>query len=125
MFKLSAWVGQLMHNAALFRTAAALGIAVVLAGCSSSPESIVGDDAALCRYSADAGNADTYAQCRNRLAGRHQIMAAAGASRIEGYALLNTPAPASNVADQCKASDAPKDCGAGDVTGAIKQKPAQ
>lgn len=117
------------HKAALFWTAAVLGGATALAGCSSSPESIVGDDAALCRFAADAGSADSVAQCRTRLAGRQQIMAAAGASRIEGYALLNTPAsntpaPATGVADQCKASDAPKNCGAGDITGTIKQPPA-
>jgi len=119
----------MMHKAALFWTAAALGAAAVLAGCSSSPDSIVGDDAALCRFAADAGSADSFAQCRTRLAGRQQIMAAAGASRIEGYALLNTPASnapaATGVADQCKASDAPKNCGAGDITGTIKPKPAQ
>lgn len=113
-----------MDKAALFRTVAILGVALALAGCGSS-SSIVADDAALCRFAADAGSTDSLAQCRSRLAGRQQIMAAAGASRIEGYALLNTPAPASNVADQCKASDAPKDCGAGDITGTIKPKPAQ
>ncbi|MBS0536809.1 MAG: hypothetical protein JSR72_22355 [Proteobacteria bacterium] len=115
--------GAMTYKAALFWTAAALGIAVALGGCSSSPESIIGDDAALCRFAADAGGADSYAQCRSRLAGRQQIMAAAGASRIEGYALLNTPAPATGVADQCKASDAPKNCGTGDITGTIKQTP--
>lgn len=114
-----------MHKAALFRTVAVLGIAAALAGCSSSAVSIAGDDAALCRYAAGTGSADSYAQCRSRLAGRQQIMAAAVASRVEGYALLNTPAPASNVADQCKASDAPKDCGSGDITGTIKQTPAK
>ncbi|MBS0248473.1 MAG: hypothetical protein JSR61_17795 [Proteobacteria bacterium] len=121
----------MMHKAALFWTAAVLGGATALAGCSSSPDSIVGDDAALCRFAADAadaGSADSFAQCRSRLAGRQQIMAAAGASRIEGYALLNTPtsnAPASatGVADQCKAGNAPKNCGAGDITGTIKQAP--
>jgi len=115
-----------VHKAGLFRTVAVLGIAAALAGCSASPESIVGDDAALCRYAADAGAADNYAQCTSRLAGRQQVMAAAGASRIEGYALLNTPptTPATGVADQCKASDAPKNCGAGDITGTIKRPPA-
>ena len=113
-----------MDKAVLFRTVAVLGVALALAGCGSS-SSIVADDAALCRFAADSGSADSYAQCRSRLAGQQQIMAAAGASRIEGYALLNTPAPASNVADQCKASDAPKDCGAGDITGTIKPAPAK
>ena len=83
-----------MDKAALFRTVAVLGAALALAGCGSG-SSIVADDAALCRFAAAPGSADSYAQCRNRLAGRQQIMAAAGASRIEGYALLNTPAPAS------------------------------
>jgi len=112
----------MMDKSALFRTAAVLGTALALAGCGSS-SSIVADDAALCRYAAGSGSADSYARCRNRLAGQQQVMAAAGASRIEGYALLNTPAPASDVADRCKASDAPKDCGAGDITGTIKPKP--
>jgi len=113
----------MIDKAALFWTAAVLGMAAALGGCSSSPESIVGDDAALCRFAADAGSADSDAQCRTRLAGRQQIMAAAGASRIEGYALLNTPAQATGVADQCKASDAAKNCGSGDITGTIKQTP--
>ena len=91
---------------------------MALVGCGSGA-SIVGDDAALCRYAANAGSTESYAPCRTRLAGRRQIMAAAGASRIEGYALLNTPA--TGVAGQCKASDAPKDCGARDITGTIKR----
>jgi hypothetical protein len=112
-----------MRSAAFFRMAAVVGAVAGLAGCSSSPEMIVSDDAALCRYAAEAGGAEPAASCRSRLAGQHRTRLAANAIRIEGYALLNTPAPPTELADQCKQADAPKECG--DVTGTIKRDPAK
>lgn len=110
-----------MQSAAFFRMAAVVVAVAGIAGCSARPETIVSDDAALCRYAAEAGSAESAAACRGRLASQHRIQIAANASRIEGYALLNTPAPPTAIADQCKQPDAPKECG--DVTGTIKRDP--
>lgn len=82
---------------------------------------IVIDDAALCAYAAEAGSAESAAACRSRLAGQQRTRVAANASRIEGYALLNTPAPPTELADQCKQANPPKACDSGDVTGTIKR----
>jgi hypothetical protein len=41
---------------------------------------------------------------------------------VHGYALLNTPARPHDLAERCKAPDAPKNC-AGDVTGTIPPQP--
>lgn len=79
-----------MFRGGLLGLAAVIATACALAGCSSGVESIVSDDAAFCRYAAEAGTS-TYDQCKSRLDGRHRQFAAASAVRIEGYALLNTP----------------------------------
>ena len=100
-------------------------VAFVLAGCASQPTSVAGDDEALCRYSSEAGDAKGLSRCRDRLDHQHRRAVAANAVRIDGYALLNTPAPSTGVAERCKGPDAPKDCDTGDVTGTIPAKPAR
>ena len=113
-----------MRRAALLRMAAVAGaIAGLTAGCSTSPDLIVSDDAALCAYASEAGSTETAAACRSRLAGQQRTRIAANASRIEGYALLNTPAPPTALADQCKQANPPRECDSGDVTGTIKRDP--
>jgi hypothetical protein len=103
---------------------AAVVCAVIgLAGCGTNPVTIASDDAALCRFAAEAGSAESAAACRGRLDNQHRGRIAANASRIEGYALLNTPAPPTAIADQCKQSSPPAECEAGDVTGTIKRDP--
>ncbi|HXD46548.1 MAG TPA: hypothetical protein VN655_15580 [Pseudolabrys sp.] len=110
-------------RAAAVAAASVIFIAVVLAGCSSQPVSIVGDDAALCDYSAQANGASSLARCRDRLDRRQRRLTAATATRIDGYALLNTPDQPPAVAGRCKTPDAPKDCDPGDVTGTIPAAP--
>jgi len=114
-----------MKSAVYLRTAAVIAAVTVLAGCGASPITIASDDAALCRYAAEAGSAESVDACRGRLVSQHRIRTAAAASRIEGYALLNTPAPPTAVADQCNKPGAPKECETGDVTGTIKRDPAK
>lgn len=98
--------------------------AIAVAGCSSQSTSIVGDDAALCQYSTDAGSGDDISRCRGRLDDQHRRLTAGNATRIDGYALLNTPEQQpSAVVDRCKTPNAPKDCGAGDITGTIPAGP--
>ncbi len=117
-----------MAVAAYLRVTAVVIAVAGLAGCGTSPGispgTIVSDDAALCRYAAEAGSAEPVAACRGRLDSQHRIRTASAASRIEGYALLNTPAPPVAIADQCKRDGAPRDCDSGDVTGTIKRVPA-
>jgi len=108
---------------AAIAAASAILTALAVSGCSSQVTSIVGDDAALCQYSTQANIRDDISRCRGRLDSQHRRLAAASATRIDGYALLNAPEPPSAVADQCKAPGAPKDCGGGDVTGSIPAQP--
>jgi hypothetical protein len=99
--------------------------AALLCGCAMQPEAIVADDEALCRYSAAADAAQQYDQCRSKLESRRTRLSAAGASRIEGYALLQGPAgqPPTGLAIDCQTSNEGKDCPAGDVTGTIPPAP--
>ncbi|RDV05056.1 hypothetical protein [Undibacter mobilis] len=113
-----------MTIAAYLRLATLVGAVAGLAGCSSNPAMIVSDDATLCRYAADVGGAESMAACRNRLDKQQRIQTTANASRIEGYALLNTPAAPTAIADQCRQPNPPHECGTGDVTGTIKRDPA-
>ncbi|MFA6267467.1 MAG: hypothetical protein WC670_17340 [Pseudolabrys sp.] len=114
-----------MARTAYLAISAALFATAVLGGCSTAPSTIVSDDDAFCRYTAEVAASDTYSRCRARLDGQHVRVAAAAANRIEGYALLNGPAvaPATDTAGRCSAPDAPKDC-ASDITGTIPAKPA-
>lgn len=83
------------------------------------------DDEAFCRYAAAAASpaaGQGYEQCRAKVATQRNRLAANSAIRIEGYALLQTPAPAVETAGACK--DGSKICGPGDVTGTIPAKPA-
>lgn len=114
-----------MKSAAYLRIAAVVGAVAGLAGCGTSPVTIASDDAVLCRYAAEAGSADSVAACRGRLESQHRRRTAASASRIEGYALLNTPVPPPAIADQCKQANTPKECEVGDVTGTIRRDPAK
>lgn len=97
--------------------------AIAIGGCSSRLTSIVEDDAALCQFSAQANRTGDVSSCRGRLDAQHRRLASGSATRIDGYALLNTPGPPRAVADQCKAPNAPKDCGGDDVTGTIPAQP--
>ncbi len=110
-----------MKSAAYLRIAAVVSAVAGLAGCGTSPVTIASDDAVLCRYAAEAGSAESVSACRGRLDNQQRTRTAANASRIEGYALLNTPAPPTAVADQCRQPNPPKTCEAGDVTGTIKR----
>lgn len=76
--------------------------AVLVGGCSSQPISIVGDNAALCEYSAQSNGGEVVSRCRVRLGGQQRRLPANNAIRIDGYTLLNTPEQPSAVADQCK-----------------------
>lgn len=114
-----------MKSAAYLRIAAVVGAAAGLVGCGTSPVSIVSDDDALCRYAAEAGSAESVAACRGRLDSQNRTRTAANVSRIEGYALLNTPAPPTALAGQCGQGSPPKECEAGDVTGTIKRDTAK
>lgn len=113
MYRTSSWV----HVAALVLVAAALS------GCAAQPETIVADDDALCQYSAPVADARSYIQCRDRLRNTRMRMSAAGASRIEGYALLQEPVPPTDVAGRCTTAKGAKDCAPGDVTGTIRPNP--
>lgn len=112
-----------MKSAAYLRVAAVACAVAGLVGCGTSPVSIVSDDDVLCRYAAEAGSAESVAACRGRLDSQNRTRTAANVGRIEGYALLNTPAPPTAIADQCKQPNAPKECEA-DITGTIKRGPA-
>jgi len=83
------------------------GICLLVRLSGTAVGGIVADDASYCRYNAEAG-LSTYEICTNRLAGSHRQAVAASVNRIEGYALLNGPAPMST-----------------DVTGSINTTPAQ
>ena len=99
--------------------------ASALTGCSSQPATIVADDEAFCRYATatpSAPSGRTYEQCRAKVATERNRVAGNTATRIDGYALLQTPAPATETAGVCK--DGSKTCGPGDVTGTIPAKPA-
>lgn len=112
----------------LARTAAvtaAIITSVTVAGCAPQSVFIVGDDAAFCQYSVVASDAASLPECRHRLDLEHRRLAAATATRIDGYALLNTPEPSVGVAERCKAPDTAKDCGAADVTGTIPTQPTR
>lgn len=127
-----------------FENFAAVICAVSLSGCAAQidaqVDTIVADDAALCHYSAAASagsappHANATAQCRKRLESQRVRLVAANASRIDGYALLKTPAPDTAMARRCDATgeakqnelkpNQSKDCAPGDVTGTIsKPKP--
>jgi len=98
-------------------------VAVALSGCAAQPDMIVADDQALCMYSSAVTGTDNYAQCRNRLQNTRVRMSAAGAARIEGYALLQAPVLPADVAGRCTTAGGAKDCAPGDVTGTIRSKP--
>jgi hypothetical protein len=111
-------------NLGLSWTVPALAL-VALANCSSQPASIVADDDALCRYSAETAapggsQAQAYANCRARVGQSRSTTLSANASAIQGYALLKTP---TDVANPCAAPGAPKDCAPDDLTGSIKPAP--
>lgn len=96
----------------------------LLAGCAVQPDSIVASDEALCRYSAEAGGAGSYAQCLGRLEGQRARIQTASATRVEGYALLQGPARSpTELVDDCKAEKASKDCRPDDATGSIPAGP--
>lgn len=111
------------RTSAWFDVAALLLAAAALSGCAAQPDTIAADDEALCAYSATAAGADNYAQCRNRLRNTRLRMSAAGAARIEGYALLQVPVLPADVAGRCAPAEGAKDCASGDVTGTIRSKP--
>ena len=111
------------RTSAWFHVAAPVLVAAALSGCAGQPDTIAADDQALCAYSATAAGADNYAQCRNRLQNTRLRMNAAGASRIEGYALLQAPAQPADVAGRCTTVEGGKDCAPDDVTGTIRSKP--
>jgi hypothetical protein len=50
-------------------------------------------------------------------------MSAGGASRIEGYALLQAPVQPTDMAGRCTTAEGAKDCAPGDVTGTIRSNP--
>lgn len=107
-----------------FHAVAPVLIAAALSGCAGQSDTIVADDQTLCTYSAAAANPDNYAQCRDRLRNTRLRMSAAGASRIEGYALLlPAPVPPAGVAGRCNGSEAAKNCDPGDLTGSIPGEP--
>lgn len=81
------------------------------------------DDEALCQYSATAAGAKSYTQCRDRLQSQRARMSASSASRIEGYALLQTTAPPTDVAGRCKTLEGAKNCEPSDLTGTIPTTP--
>ena len=98
-------------------------IATALSGCAAQPETIVADDDALCQYSAMAAGAQSYAQCRAKLQNTRTRTVAASASRIEGYALLRTPAQPNDIAGRCTTPEGGKNCAPSDVTGTIRTDP--
>lgn len=98
-------------------------VATALSGCAARPEMIVADDEALCQYSAMAAGAKSYPQCRDRLQNTRMRISAAGASRIEGYALLQAPMRPTDVAGRCKTLEGAKNCEPGDLTGTIPIDP--
>ena len=104
------------------RAAAVMLVATVLSGCGSRPETIVASNEALCQYSVTAGDARSYAECRDRLLSRDGRRNAASATRIEGYALLQDQRPA-GAARRCDISEGPKNCDPGDLTGSIPVSP--
>ena len=115
--------GAVAAKIGIITVASVILAAAGVAGCSSQSTTIVGDDAALCQYSATEVGAEGLTQCQKRLASQNRRLAVANATRIDGYALLNTPQQPNDVAGRCKGPDAPKDCGAGDVTGTIPAQP--
>lgn len=111
------------RTSARFYVAALVLVAAALSGCAAQPETIVADDDALCQYSAPVAGAKSYTQCRDRLRNTRMRMSAAGASRIEGYALLQEPVQPTGVAGRCTTVEGAKDCASGDVTGTIRPNP--
>lgn len=112
------------RTSAWFHAVAPVLVAAALSGCAGQPDTIVADDQALCTYSATVAGAGNYAQCRSRLQNTRLRMSAAGASRIEGYALmLPAPVPPAGVAGRCDVSGAAKSCDPGDLTGSIPGEP--
>lgn len=90
-----------------------------LAGCAGSSSGIVASDEAFCAQSAMADGGPSYDKCRGKLQSQRTKVSASNATRIEGTALLNTPAPPTNFAGPCKTTDG-KACAPGEVTGTIK-----
>ena len=113
----------MFRKSAYFQVAGGMLVATALSGCAAQPQTIVADDEALCQYSAMAAGAQTYSQCRAKLQSTRVRTVAASASRIEGYALLRTPAQPNDVAGRCTTSEGVKNCTPGDVTGTIRTDP--
>jgi hypothetical protein len=111
------------RTSARVHAAALVLVAAALSGCAAQPETIVADDDALCAYSATGADAKSYTQCRNRLQNTRMRMSAGGASRIEGYALLQAPVQPTDMAGRCTTAEGAKDCAPGDVTGTIRSNP--
>lgn len=113
-------MGRVLSKPSYLHIAIAMLIAAGLASCAAQQETtIVADDDALCHYSEAATGSESYAQCRSRLENQHTRVNAASASRIEGYALLQGPAPPADLAGRCKTAKTAKDCPPDDVTGTI------
>jgi hypothetical protein len=112
-----------MFKSSYFRVAGALLAAIALSGCAVRPETIVADDEALCQYSAAAAGGKSYTKCRDSLQSQRARISAAGASRIEGYALLQSPERPTDVAGRCKTLEGAKNCEPSDVTGTIPTTP--
>lgn len=115
--------GRMFRKSAYLQFAVIALVAAALSGCAAQPETIVADDEALCQYSTMAAGAKSYAQCRNKLQNTRMRVSAAGASRIEGYALLQAPVQPTDVAGRCTTSEGAKNCSPSDVTGTIRTNP--
>lgn len=114
-------MGHVLLKPSYLHVALAMLVGTSLASCAARQETaIVADDDALCHYSEMATGAELYAGCRSRLESQRARLAAANASHIEGYALLQGPAPPTDLAGHCTASSNAKDCSPDDVTGTIK-----
>lgn len=106
---------DVFNGPAYIKLAAGLLAFSVLSGCAVQPATIAADDEMLCRYS--EGRGPTYSQCRTKLEARRVSVAATNALRIEGYALLRTPAGPTEIARRCK--DGTAGCDPADVTGTV------
>ncbi len=111
--------GIVHKKSAYFKVAGAILAAAWLAGCAGQTSGIVASDEAFCVQSATADGGPSYDKCRSKLQSQRTKVSASNATRIEGTALLNTPAQPTNFAGPCKAADG-KPCAPGEVTGTIK-----
>ena len=114
--------GIVHKKSAYFKVAGVILAAVWLAGCAGQSSGIVASDEAFCAQSAMADGSPSFDQCRRKLQSQRTKVSASNATRIEGTALLNTPAQPTDFAGLCKPEDG-KACAPGEVTGTINGAP--